>query len=125
MPAALVPRAEEWWVAYLEELTARELRHSAVARFDVRSYRQVLESHTRPRPLTPRQRALLELVGRGLRDTEIADHMGISPATIKKSIRLLKARLRVNGRAELAEVAHAVRRGHFSAERMTWSPTGR
>jgi DNA-binding CsgD family transcriptional regulator len=123
MPSTLVSRSEDWWVAYLEDLNAREVMHSAVARFDVRAYREVFESHARPRPLTPRQLVLLELVSRGRRDREIADQMGISPGTVNNTIRSLRTRLRVNDRAELAQVAPAIRRGHSSSDRMTLQPT--
>jgi DNA-binding CsgD family transcriptional regulator len=118
MRSSTVSSIEQRRVAYLEARAAREFMRSPTARFDVRSYREILESHATPRPLTPRQMILLELVSGGLRDREIADRMGISPHTVNNAIRRLKTRLRVNHRSELADVAPAILCRRFLQEPM-------
>jgi DNA-binding CsgD family transcriptional regulator len=56
------------------------------------------------RPLTPRQRALMELIARGLPNKEIATQMGISEQAVKEQISALLLRLRLRNRAALAEM---------------------
>jgi DNA-binding NarL/FixJ family response regulator len=56
--------------------------------------------------LTAREREVLELVAGGLRDEEIAEHLGIAPSTvatlIRSSMERLDARTRVEAVAKLA-----------------------
>jgi DNA-binding NarL/FixJ family response regulator len=58
--------------------------------------------------LTAREREVLELVGAGLRDEEIADRMGIAPSTVatllKLSMERLDAHTRVEAVAKLAGI---------------------
>jgi DNA-binding NarL/FixJ family response regulator len=58
--------------------------------------------------LTAREREVLELVGAGLRDEEIAERLGIAPSTVatlvRSSMERLDARTRVEAVAKLAGV---------------------
>jgi DNA-binding NarL/FixJ family response regulator len=58
--------------------------------------------------LTAREREVLELVAGGLRDEEIAEHLGIAPSTvatlIRSSMERLDARTRVEAVAKLAGI---------------------
>jgi DNA-binding NarL/FixJ family response regulator len=58
--------------------------------------------------LTAREREVLELVAGGLRDEEIAEHLGIAPSTvatlIRSSMKRLDARTRVEAVAKLAGI---------------------
>jgi DNA-binding CsgD family transcriptional regulator len=58
--------------------------------------------------LTARERQVLDLVGAGLRDDEIADCLGIAPSTVatllKSSMERLAARTRVEAVAKLAGI---------------------
>jgi DNA-binding CsgD family transcriptional regulator len=57
-------------------------------------------------PLTPRQRQVLLLVERGLRNAEIAAHLGLTEQTVKTYMRALMARL---GARTRQEAVHAYR----------------
>ncbi len=95
---------EPWVVSFnLQRLVRR------AARFDAGAYRQIVESHARPRPPTPQQLVLLDLIRRGLGNREIADRMGIKASTVGNNIHALKVRLRVNNRTELIKLATALR----------------
>jgi len=56
--------------------------------------------------LTAREREVLTLVGRGLSNTEIADHLRLSLATVKTYIGRLLAKLQARDRAQLVIVAY-------------------
>jgi len=51
-------------------------------------------------PLTPREEAVLDLVGGGARDREIADRLIVSESTVKKHIQNILRKLRARNRAE-------------------------
>jgi DNA-binding CsgD family transcriptional regulator len=59
----------------------------------------------RPTPapplLTRRERQVLELVGRGYTNREIADVLGIAPETVKTHIANIRAKLGLSNKAEL------------------------
>jgi len=57
-------------------------------------------------PLTPRQRAVLELVCEGMPDKAIADHLGISVRTVEVHKRDIRRR---SGGATIIEIAIADR----------------
>lgn len=64
----------------------------------------------RPTPgleeLTPREREILILVGGGLSNDEIADRLGISPATAKTHVSRILGKLAARDRAQLVVVAY-------------------
>jgi DNA-binding NarL/FixJ family response regulator len=66
--------------------------------------------------LTGREREVLELVGAGLRDEEIADRLGIASSTVatllKSSMERLDARTRVEAVAKLAGIKDEQARSH-------------
>jgi LuxR family transcriptional regulator, maltose regulon positive regulatory protein len=53
-------------------------------------------------PLTAREQEILELVAAGLTNREIAEHLIISPETVKKHVGSITAKLDVNNRTEAA-----------------------
>jgi DNA-binding NarL/FixJ family response regulator len=54
-----------------------------------------------PRLLTRRERQVLELVGRGYTNREIADALGIAPETVKTHVANIRAKLGLSNKAEL------------------------
>ncbi|MER7276697.1 response regulator transcription factor [Dactylosporangium sp. NPDC000244] len=56
--------------------------------------------------ITDREREVLMLVGRGLSNTEIATHLGLSLATVKTHVGRVLAKLEVRDRAQLVIVAY-------------------
>jgi NarL family two-component system response regulator LiaR len=59
--------------------------------------------------LTERERAVLELMVEGLNNTQIAQRLFISPATVKSHVSNILSKLNVTGRTEA--VALAIRHG--------------
>jgi DNA-binding CsgD family transcriptional regulator len=60
--------------------------------------------------LTGREFAILELVAAGLRNTDIARELMISPNTVKFHLKAVYARLGVRNRAEAAQAFARMRR---------------
>ncbi|GAA0278113.1 response regulator transcription factor [Actinomadura nitritigenes] len=56
--------------------------------------------------LTDREREVLALIARGLSNTELADHLHLSPATVKTHIGRLLAKLQARDRAQLVIAAY-------------------
>jgi DNA-binding NarL/FixJ family response regulator len=63
-------------------------------------------------PLTPREREVLELIGRGMSNKRIALELGVSEKTVKTHVGHLLAKLGVHDRTQAA--IHAVRTGLLS-----------
>jgi DNA-binding NarL/FixJ family response regulator len=74
-----------------------------------KSIQSVLEARTPDRVLTRRERDVMELIARGLRNREIAAALGISEETAHGHIKSVFTKLHVTDRT--AAVAAAVRRG--------------
>ncbi|MFI6155131.1 response regulator [Kitasatospora sp. NPDC051170] len=56
--------------------------------------------------VTPREREVLHLVARGLPNPAIADHLGLSTATVKTHVRRLLAKLHAHDRAQMVVIAY-------------------
>ncbi|MFC6882433.1 response regulator transcription factor [Actinomadura yumaensis] len=66
-------------------------------------------AHPPPRSLdglTEREREVLTLIARGLSNAELADHLHLSPATVKTHIGRLLAKLQARDRAQLVIAAY-------------------
>ncbi len=68
-----------------------------------------LAQHMQAEPLTPREREVLEQLGRGLSNRAIGDELGIGEGTVKLHMKSLLAKLDAGSRAEALVIA--VRRG--------------
>jgi two-component system nitrate/nitrite response regulator NarL len=64
--------------------------------------RQVKERASRAPSLTPRERELIELVRRGLRNRDIAAQLGVTEGTVKVYLHAIFDKLGVDNRTELA-----------------------
>ncbi|WP_319825630.1 helix-turn-helix transcriptional regulator [Thalassovita sp.] len=58
--------------------------------------------------ITPKQRALLELVGQGLQDKQIAERLGISISALRQRMNGLMSKAQLANRAEIAALAMSV-----------------
>ena len=61
--------------------------------------------------LSVREREVLELIGQGLRNREIAERLVVSEATVKTHVRHVLEKLRLRNRAEAAAYAARGRSG--------------
>ncbi len=94
-------------VAGGEALLAPRLTRRLIEAFvaQTRDVGPVIEDD-RLRELTPREREVLTLVGRGLSNTEIADELVLSPLTAKTHVARLFAKLDARDRAQLVVLAY-------------------
>jgi len=70
--------------------------------------RQVKERASRAPSLTPRERELIELVRRGMRNRDIAAQLGVTEGTVKVYLHAIFDKLGVDNRTELAMRASEV-----------------
>jgi DNA-binding NarL/FixJ family response regulator len=56
--------------------------------------------------LTPREREILTLMGRGLSNTELAGHLVLSEATVKTHVAHIFSKLSLRDRAQAVVVAY-------------------
>lgn len=63
--------------------------------------------------LTPRERAVVELVSQGMTNKEIARELAISPATVKAHVERIIAKLGVSDRTQAAVLATQLQPGSF------------
>jgi len=73
-----------------------------------------LREHNDEERLTRREDEILELMGKGLKNRELAQVLGVSEDTIKTHLKSLFRKLGVSDRAEAVRVA--IRRGFLNAE---------
>jgi DNA-binding NarL/FixJ family response regulator len=94
------------------DFSERERTMLAILRPHVFAAYQAQSSRRRPRPdLTARQRELLRLVAHGKTNRQIARHMGVTEATVRKHLENIFVRLEARNRTE------AVMRGLGQEER--------
>lgn len=82
------------------------------------SFRIVVAKSAAAQPLdiTPRQRVVVELIAKGLRNREIAERLGISLHTVRRHVEALLKRLQVPTRAAAAVLlGEALRRESMGA----------
>ncbi|MFJ9692622.1 response regulator [Kitasatospora sp. NPDC101183] len=88
--------------ALLAPAVTRRLIHEFAARHH--------DPHPRPARdlpgVTPREREVLHLVARGLPNPAIAEHLGLSTATVKTHVRRLLAKLHAHDRAQMVVIAY-------------------
>jgi DNA-binding NarL/FixJ family response regulator len=88
--------------ALLDPSVTRRLIHEFAQRPQPPQPREVPEL----RALTDREREVLELVGRGLSNLEIAQRLVVSPATAKTHVTRILSKLRARDRAQLVVLAY-------------------
>jgi len=91
-----------------EALLAPSVTRRLIAEFT----RQTQPSATLPRGLdgvTEREREILRLIGRGLSNAEIAQHLQLSVATVKTHVSRLLAKTHARDRAQLVIIAYETR----------------
>jgi DNA-binding NarL/FixJ family response regulator len=77
----------------------------AIARRIVEHFRKTAIAENEGEDLTPRERDVLGLIGRGLRNSEAARALGLSENTIASHIKSVYAKLGISTRAEAALIA--------------------
>lgn len=98
---------------------AIRLVHDGEALLDPQVARQVMEQVAHPAPggdlasLTPREREVLELLGRGMSNRELADTLVVSEKTVKTHVSNILMKLGVHDRTQAALLA--VREGLVDA----------
>ncbi|MFG1607652.1 response regulator [Actinoplanes sp. NPDC049265] len=92
-------------VASGEALLAPTVTRRLIAAFTAQA-RPARGFHKRLAGITDRERQVLELIGRGLSNTEIARHLTLSLATVKTHIGRLLTKLQARDRAQLVVVAY-------------------
>jgi DNA-binding NarL/FixJ family response regulator len=72
---------------------------SAIARLVVKTFQQRAKTHSEVDALSPRELEILELVSRGLRNSEIAKELHISPLTVSTHLHRIYEKLHVHTRS--------------------------
>lgn len=72
---------------------------SQVARLVLQSFRRKASSKPAPGPLSPREAEVLDLLAQGMRYSEIADRLGISPRTVNTHVYRIYDKLHVHSAA--------------------------
>jgi DNA-binding NarL/FixJ family response regulator len=91
-----------------EALLAPRLTRRLIEEFvqQERAAQQAVTSDDELEELTPREREVLALVGRGLSNPEIADELVLSPLTAKTHVARLFSKLDARDRAQLVVIAY-------------------
>ena len=95
----------------------RSLIDPAVRARVLERIRQAQSHDARLDLLTPQESAVLDLIGEGLTNREIADRMFLAEKTVKNYISSLLAKLEVRGRTQAALFIAEQRRAHPEAQR--------
>jgi DNA-binding NarL/FixJ family response regulator len=74
----------------------------SIARRIVEHFRKTAVAHEISNDLTPRERDVLGLIGRGLRNADAAVALGLSESTVASHIKSIYAKLGISSRAEAA-----------------------
>ena len=74
----------------------------SIARRIVEHFRKTAIIHDEGSDLTPRERDVLGLIGRGLRNADTANALGLSESTVASHIKSIYAKLGISSRAEAA-----------------------
>ncbi|MCA8893359.1 MAG: response regulator transcription factor [Hyphomonas sp.] len=74
----------------------------SIARRIVEHFRKTAVIHDEGSDLTPRERDVLGLIGRGLRNADTANALGLSESTVASHIKSIYAKLGISSRAEAA-----------------------
>nr|WP_221379885.1 response regulator transcription factor [Actinoplanes polyasparticus] len=90
---------------YLSQEFARQFEMEVVEQVP-QQYRSVL---------APREVETLRFIASGMTEAQIARRMGLSPATVNTYAKRIRAKLNVNNKAELTQMAFKL--GHFSESR--------
>ena len=87
--------------------------HDSDALLAPASTRRLIEQHVRPAPeppelaaLTPREREVVRLLGRGLTNAEIAAALVIEPSTVKSHVARVLAKLGLRDRVQAVVFAY-------------------
>jgi two-component system, NarL family, nitrate/nitrite response regulator NarL len=94
-------------VAHGETLCTPQIAATLLRRVAVLALQQAEPDATR---LTTREREVVALVGRGLTNREIADHLYIEAATVKNHVHRILAKLEVQRRGDIAGAWSALQR---------------
>lgn len=103
-------------VATGEALLAPSVTRRLIAEFTKQAQPSTPVSHGLS-GVTEREREILRLIGRGLSNTEIAEHLRLSIATVKTHVSRLLAKTQARDRAQLVIIAYETRLVAVSTER--------
>jgi DNA-binding NarL/FixJ family response regulator len=64
-----------------------------------------MHPHPRPNPLTPRERTILDLLGKGLDHRAVASRLRLAPATVSQYVNRLRRKLRLRSASDVRHLA--------------------